>query len=210
VKPDTQPPVPTSEPAVGPTRRIDTARATTTVTRQPATGVPARPSPFVVQAPVPAAAGSTAVTPPVNTPPRDTKVAEPVPPPPVVAESRARVDPAVETERVEAGRVRESVESYVNAIGAKRLDLLRQIYPGMNESSRNGYEALFKNASDLSARLVGTPVITVHGTAADAEFVYDLKGHDPARGNFDQRLGVRAKLQRTDERWIFLSLGATP
>ena len=67
-----------------------------------------------------------------------------------------------------------------------------------------------QSTSDLSARLVGTPVITVHGTAADAEFVYDLKGNNPARGNFDQRLRFHAKMQRTEQHWIILSVGAAP
>jgi hypothetical protein len=141
--------------------------------------------------------------------PQEVKPAAPAASPPVTLESKPRVDPA-ETERVEAVHARESVEFYVNAIGAKRMDLLQEIFPSMNESSRNGYEALFKNASDLSARLVGTPVITVHGTAADAEFVYDLKGNNPARGNFDQRLRFHAKMQRTEQRWIILSVGAAP
>jgi hypothetical protein len=106
------------------------------------------------------------------------------------------------------GRVRETVESYVRAIGGKRMDVLRQIFPGMNEGVRRGFEALFANASDLSTQLVGTPTVTVQGTTADAEFVYEVKGQDPSRGAFSQRPSLRAKLQRTDQGWIFQSVGA--
>ena len=90
------------------------------------------------------------------------------------------------------------------------MDLLRELFPGMSDESRRGYEALFAAASDLSTRLTGSPTVAVHGTMADAQFAYDLDGHDPARGNFSRHFSLRAKLQRTDQRWIFLSLDAAP
>jgi hypothetical protein len=80
----------------------------------------------------------------------------------------------------------------------------------MNEEYRRGYEALFSAASDLSTQLSGTPAISVHGATADAQFAYDLEGHDPTRGSFNRHFSLRAKLQRTDQRWIFLSLDAAP
>ena len=97
------------------------------------------------------------------------------------------------------------LDRITQAIAQKSFDALMAV-----PITPPAYEALFKNASDLSARLVGTPVITVHGTAADAEFVYDLKGNTPARGNFDQRLRFHAKMQRTEQHWIILSVGAAP
>lgn len=106
--------------------------------------------------------------------------------------------------------MRETVESYVRAIGDKRMDLLRELFPGMNEEYRRGYEAMFSGASDLSTRISGTPAITVRGTTADAQFAYELEGRDPSRGNFSRHLSLRARLQRTDQRWIFVSLDAAP
>jgi hypothetical protein len=90
------------------------------------------------------------------------------------------------------------------------MDVLRQIFPAMNEEYRRGYDALFAAASDLSTQLTGTPTISVHGTTADAQFAYDLEGHDPTRGAFSRHFSLRAKLQRSDQGWIFLSLDAAP
>jgi serine/threonine-protein kinase len=177
---------------------------------QEASATTARSSTAVVQSATPAPSSSNPVLPPpVSTTPRDTKPMEQAPPPNVV-DVKPRVDPTVEAERVEAGHVRESVESYVRAIGTKRMDVLRQIFPAMNEEYRRGYEALFSAASDLSTQLSGTPAISVHGATADAQFAYDLEGHDPTRGSFNRHFSLRAKLQRTDQRWIFLSLDAAP
>jgi hypothetical protein len=212
--PDTRAaPVAFNEHAATAARPIETSPATRPVTRQPAATTPARPAPTAPTVTKPAsssaATGSLAAsTTPVTTPP-ETKALEPAPPP-AVTESKPRVDSAAEAERAESARVRQTVESYVRAIGAKQMDVLRQVFPGMSEAFRNGYGALFQNASDLSTQLAGAPAITMHGNMADALFAYDLKGHDPSRGNFNQHLSVRARLQRTDRGWIFSSVGAAP
>jgi hypothetical protein len=140
-------------------------------------------------------------------PQRDTKPLEVATPPraPAVSDNKPSVDAAAEAE---VARAREAVESYVRAIGAKRLETLRQIFPGMNQQTRDGYEAFFRNVSDLSTQLVGTPTITLHGSSADAEFVSEMKYRDPSRGNVNQNTTFRARLQRTDQGWIILSLGA--
>ena len=162
--------------------------------------------PIVQQLPAPVVTGNVGA-PNVTAPSQQqTKPVEQAPPP--ITEARPRVDSAAEAERAEAGRVRELVESYVRAIGDKRLDVLRQIYPGMGKDYRDGYDALFSGTSDLSVQLGGAPTITVHGNTADAQFAYDIRGNDPSRGTFTQHLSQRARLQRIDQRWVFVSLGS--
>ena len=121
-----------------------------------------------------------------------------------MASDKARSDAA----EADATRVRETVESYVRAIGAKRLETLQQLFPSMSPQTRSGYEALFNSVSDLSTQLAGSPTITPHGTTADAEFGYDMRYRDPSRGNVNQHFTIGAKLQRTEQGWIILSLGA--
>ena len=174
----------------------------------PPVSTPARQSPAVVQsATISPKPPQVTVAPTVTTTPRDTKQLEPTAPP---AAAPPRIDPSADVERTEAAHVRETVESYVRAIGDKRMDLLRELFPGMSEEYRRGYEAMFASASDLSTRVSGTPTITVHGTTADAQFAYELEGRDPSRGNFNRHFSLRARLQRTDQRWILTSLEAAP
>jgi serine/threonine protein kinase len=213
VKTDSQPSaITTNQNAITASARdsVPTA-AKTTVKQQQTAGAqpspsPARSVPAVSSNPI---TGTNISAPPIATTPRDTKTAaEPVAAPTPLIPEKPRVDAAAEAERAEAARVRASLEAYVRAIGEKRIDALRQIFPGMNEESRNGFEALFRNVSDLSIQLVGAPTISVHGATADAEFAYDMSGRDPSRGNFSRRTTLHAKLQRTDQGWILISVGA--
>ena len=188
-----------------PTHTAEPPRSTKAVTdRGRAPGQ--QPSSAVVQAATPSPVPSTVTAPPVSTTARDTKPVETAPPAQV--ESKPRVDVAAEAERAEAGRVRDAVESYVRAIGAKQMDVLLQIFPGMSGAYRSGYGAMFRDVSDLSTQLATPPTITVHGATADAQFAYDLSGNDPNRGHFTQHATMRVKLQRTEQRWVFVSLEA--
>jgi eukaryotic-like serine/threonine-protein kinase len=193
-----------------PARGADTKSTTKAAPQQQRTASSASgQSPSVVQSSAPAPIpGAVAVTPPLAAQ-RDTKPQEPALPPAVV-ETKPRPDAAADAERIEAPRARESIESYVRAIGEKRMDVLRQIFPGMGAGYRDGYDALFKTTSDLTTRLTGTPTVAIHGNTADAQFAYDLDAHDPSRGAFSRHFSLHAKLQRTDQRWIFVSLDAAP
>jgi serine/threonine-protein kinase len=204
---DTQPaPVAVaSEPATS--RRTDTAKAPA---KPPAVATVTRRAQTITQpvTQVPAATTGTPSAPAISTglPQRDTKPVEVAPAPtPPIGDNKARADAAAEAE---VARAREALESYVRAIGAKRIETLQQLFPSMNEQTRDGYDAFFKNVSDLSTQLVGTPTVTLHGTTADAEFVSEMKYRDPSRGNMSRRTIYRAKLQRTDQGWIILTLGA--
>jgi hypothetical protein len=149
-------------------------------------------SPAITQDPPTVAPNTPSVS--TTAPPRDAKPLEvaPAAPPPVVTDAaKARAD-AAEAQRAEITRARESIESYVRAIGAKQLETLQQLFPSMNRQTQ----------------LIGTPDVSVHGNVADAQFVSEMKYRDPSRGNVSQRTSYRAKLQRTDQRWIILSLGA--
>ncbi|HKW11055.1 MAG TPA: hypothetical protein VJO33_11800, partial [Gemmatimonadaceae bacterium] len=200
--------VATNESKPAPAAHIDTPRVAKTPAQKPAATSQTRPVATVVQSP----STTTSAPPPLTTqavtttPPRETKVPESAPPP--VSESKPKVDAAAEAERAETARVRDAIESYVRAIGAKRMDLLQQIYPSMNKDTRNGYDALFNGASDLSTQMVVAPNVTLHGTTADAEFTSEMKFRHPSEGNVTRRTTFRAKLQRTDQGWIFVSLGA--
>jgi hypothetical protein len=204
-------PVAVVDQSTATSRRTDTARTNKPATKPPVVAAGAHQAPTasqpVVQNPAPNAAAPA--TPSISTglPQRDTKPLEVATPPraPAVSDNKPSVDAAAEAE---VARAREAVESYVRAIGAKRLETLRQIFPGMNQQTRDGYEAFFRNVSDLSTQLVGTPTITLHGSSADAEFVSEMKYRDPSRGNVNQNTTFRARLQRTDQGWIILSLGA--
>ena len=191
--------------ATAATRRLETSPAPRPVTRQPTATTPARPVPDVTK-PVLSSpqTGSQASTTPV-TPPPESKAVERAPPP-AVSEAKPRVDSAAEAERAETPRIRQALESYVRAIGAKQMDVLLELFPGMNDRARGGYKAMFESASDLSAQPTGAPTIAVHGSTADAEFAYDIKGYMSSRGNFTQHLSSRAKLQRTGPRWIIVDL----
>jgi hypothetical protein len=201
------------EQAKPPARQSDTARATKPAPKTPAGATVTRPEPAASQAVTQAPATTVAPTTPAistTTPLRDTKPLEvaPAAPPPVVTDAaKARAD-AAETQRAEITRARESIESFVRAIGAKQLETLQQIFPSMNRQTRDGYDAFFRSVSDLSTQLIGTPDVSVHGTMAEAQFVSEMKYRDPSRGNVSQRTSYRAKLQRTDQGWIILSLGA--
>jgi hypothetical protein len=196
-----------SEPATS--RRTDTARTAKAPAKPPAVSTVTRRAQTITQpvTQVPAAATGTPSTPAISTglPPRDTKSVEVAPAPAPPAGDKARADAAAEAE---VTRAREALESYVRAIGAKRIETLQQLFPSMNQQTRDGYDAFFKNVSDLSTQLIGTPTVTLHGTGADAEFVSEMKYRDPSRGNMSRRTTYRAKLQRTDQGWIILSLGA--
>ena len=197
------PAVATNDRASAPTHPLEPPRSSKAANPQAQPSTSRQPA-RVVQSAAPQLPNSVQTAPPVVTAQRDRAVE--APPPPVVLESKPRVDAAAEAERAEVPRVRDAVESYVRAIGAKQMDLLRQIFPGMSSEYRNGYDALFRSVSDLSAQLTSAPVITVHGTTADAQFAYDLTGSDPSRGHFTQHASMRVKLQRTDQRWIFVAL----
>jgi serine/threonine-protein kinase len=193
-------------------RPSDSARATKPAPKAPATAMVTRrepaASPAITQDPPTVAPNTPSVS--TTAPPRDAKPLEvaPAAPPPVVTDAaKARAD-AAEAQRAEITRARESIESYVRAIGAKQLETLQQLFPSMNRQTRDGYDAFFKGVSDLSTQLIGTPDVSVHGNVADAQFVSEMKYRDPSRGNVSQRTSYRAKLQRTDQRWIILSLGA--
>ena len=200
--------------AKGPVPPTDTTHSTKAHSKPPAAPGATRPQAAAGQ--VASQAPSTTVTPSTQslsttTTPRDTKPLEvapaAAPPPPVVSDAaKARAD--AEAQRAEIGRARESIESYVRAIGAKQLETLQQLFPSMNRQTRDGYDAFFKSVSDLSTQLVGSPDINVHGTTADAQFVSEMRFRDPSRGNVSQRTSYRAKLQRTDQGWIIQSLGA--
>jgi hypothetical protein len=118
------------------------------------------------------------------------------------AEQKAVVD-VIEVER---GKIREAVDAYVRGIGAKRLDDLLKIFPGMTQQVRDGYERLFRDASDLSAQIIGTPNVSIHGTTADAQFVYEMKYRTADRGTQVQQLQWAAKLQRADQGWVITSI----
>ena len=122
----------------------------------------------------------------------------------------ATVDPAiaaaVAADRAELPHVRESVDTWVRGIGSRQIGLLRQVYPSMSTQMRDGWNAMFTMSNDLSAQLVGTPVIVVHGSTGDANFVIEMKGERSGSGNFTQRTSFRAHVQRTDHGWIFSSL----
>jgi serine/threonine-protein kinase len=201
------------EQAKPPARQSDTARATKPAPKTPAGATVTRPEPAASQAVTQAPATTVAPTTPAistTTPLRDTKPLEvaPAAPPPVVTDAAKARGDAAETQRAEITRARESIESFVRAIGAKQLETLQQIFPSMNRQTRDGYDAFFRSVSDLSTQLIGTPDVSVHGTMAEAQFVSEMKYRDPSRGNVSQRTSYRAKLQRTDQGWIILSLGA--
>ena len=177
----------------GATPASKTRQDQSSVAKQPAVVQSAAPS--ASPTPIPAA-------PPVTTTAAGTANASP----PSPVDTKPRVDVAAEAERAEAGRVRDAVEAYVRAIGAKQMDMLREIFPGMSAEYRNGYDAMFRTVSDLSTQLTTPPTIAVHGATADAQFAYDLTGSDPNRGHFTQHAVMRVKLQRTDQRWIFVAL----
>jgi len=122
----------------------------------------------------------------------------------------ATVDPAIAaaaaTERAESARIRESVDTYVRGIGSRQIELLRQVFPSMPGENQKGWEMMFKMANDLSAQLIGTPLIVVHGAVGDANFVIEMKGRSADQGPFTRRSSVHARLQRTDRGWIFSSL----
>ena len=117
-------------------------------------------------------------------------------------------DDAAAADAAEQARVAATIEQYVQAMGNKRVDVMRRLYPGMSEGSRRGFEALFAVATDVTTRVIGAPSVTVRGTSADAQFTYEMTGHDPTRGNFTQRPAMRAHLQKTGDGWIIQSIAA--
>jgi hypothetical protein len=201
-----------AEQVKSPGRRTDTARAPKSTAKPPA-AIVTHSDPTASQAVTQAPATTVApVTPSITTttPPRDTKPLEVAPLPAAAApvnDAKARAD-AAEAQRAEVARARESIDSYVRAIGAKQLETLQQLFPSMNRQTRDGYDAFFNSVSDLSTQLIGTPDVSLHGATADAQFVAEMKYRDPSRGNVSQRTSYRAKLQRTDRGWIIVSLGA--
>jgi serine/threonine-protein kinase len=210
VRRDTQPaPVSTNGTNKTPATRVDTPRVSKAPAQKSApVSQQVRPVAPVVQSAPPTTSGAPVTTQAITTPPRETKVPDAAPPPPVVSESKSKVDAAAEAERAETARVRDAIESYVRAIGAKRMDLLQQIFPSMNKQTRDGYNALFSGTSDLSTQMVVAPSVTVHGATADAEFTSEMKFRHPSEGNVTRRTTFRVKLQRTDQGWIFVTLGA--
>jgi hypothetical protein len=132
----------------------------------------------------------------------DTRVADSV-----AAAEKAKAEAAA-AEAAEVAKVRSVVEQYVRAINAKRLDDLRSLFPSMEPRFREGFETMFSRVNDLTAQLIGEPTITLHGSTADAQFTYELKGRDPSRGNFTNRPTVRALLQRAGQSWVFERIGA--
>src|SRR5262249_7586899 len=105
---------------------------------------------------------------------------------------------------------RDVIDTHQRRTAARRPHLVLRPTQGMAAQSQSGYQALFANASDLSTTLIGAPNIALRGTnASGADFVYELKGHDPQRGNFTQRSSVHAKLQKSDQGvWTIQSLAA--
>ena len=209
-KRDSQPPsVATVDANTAGVRRPDSARAAKPGTKSSSITPVTRPaqtaSQSIQQAPIASAAPPSAPSISSSLPQRDTKPVEVAPAPTPVVTDKARADAAAEAE---VARARETLESYVRAIGAKHTETLQQLFPSMNSQTRDGYDAFFKNVSDLSTQLIGTPTVTLHGATADAEFTSEMKYRDPSRGNVSQRTTFRAKLQRTDQGWIILGLGA--
>jgi serine/threonine-protein kinase len=147
---------------------------------------------------------------PTTVPPPSTSSAAASEPKPQINVPAATVDPSVAAaaaaERVESGRIRESVDTFVRGIATRQIGLLRQVWPSMPDPNQKGYEAMFKDASDLSAQLIGAPAIVVRGTNGDATFTIEMTGRSSARGTFTQRTSFHARLQKTDQRWIFSTL----
>jgi hypothetical protein len=161
----------------------------------------------------PAGVTSQPVTQPLTAPPVSVSTGGATVPKPTVPATTVTVDPAAEAaaaaaaaDRAEAARIRESVDTFVRGIATRQIDLLRRAWPSMPADNRRGYEAMFKDASDLSAQLIGTPEVVVRGNAGDASFTVEMKGQSSARGAFSVRTQYRAKLQRTDQGWIFATL----
>jgi hypothetical protein len=199
-------PTPVEQPTSPPAHRRDSAatlkpQATKPQPQRQQPGAPSvGPLPPVVPAGSPA--GTTSVTQsPAATGRNDVKAID-VAPVTQPAEQKAVVD-VIEVER---GKIREAVDAYVRGIGAKRLDDLLKIFPGMTQQVRDGYERLFRDASDLSAQIIGTPNVSIHGTTADAQFVYEMKYRTADRGTQVQQLQWAAKLQRADQGWVITSI----
>ena len=163
-------------------------------------GSPSRPA-RPVSRPVPSDTAATSAPPAVA---RDTPVAAPTPvvtsPPPAPAPVAVR--PPDYTPQI-----REALAGYVQAINARSLPAMREIYPGLSSELASEWRGLF--SSDVrELKVVATQTdITPSGDLADARFVL-LLSFTPRGGEKQSRaIACRVTLRRgPDGTWRFATL----
>jgi serine/threonine protein kinase len=120
-------------------------------------------------------------------PPPTTQPSRPVTPPPPVDQKPL---------------IRETIAAYGRAVQQRSLTALRQVYPALNSSEADGWQAFFKIAKDIQATYAPTQ-IDVNGD--EAQVVVD---GSLAYYNTDQHrqesitAGFRARLERQAGRWV--------
>lgn len=87
---------------------------------------------------------------------------------------------------------------------------MRTLYPAMSDRERDGFAALFKSATDLSAVSAGNPSVHVQDADATADFGYTLAFYLPSQGQQQSNFRWHATLHRGPNGWRIQTLAKTP
>jgi serine/threonine-protein kinase len=200
---DTRPSADASRTPKSPARSASTPdREQRRARSEPADSVPRQPdaSATVQRAPArsatqqspPASSGATAA--------RDTTTPAPVVPSPSPAADAA----------AQAALVRGVIARYVKALNDRQVDDMRTLYPAMSDRERDGFAALLKSATDLSAVSAGNPSVHVQDADATADFGYTLAFYLPSQGQQQSNFRWHATLHRGPNGWRIQTLAKTP
>ncbi|MGH7562172.1 MAG: protein kinase domain-containing protein [Gemmatimonadales bacterium] len=163
------------------------------------TGGAAQSQPQPSPAPPPAAqAESARTTQRVDSPAR---VVAPPPAPPPAALETALTDPPATNPRLE---VEEAIQSYARALEAGDLTQALRLFPGMPRDLRQGLEAFYGSGGSMRPRWTVTDV-----SVTDATATAQIRGSNQvrtARGASEERVSLRARLERTAFGWRLTAL----
>lgn len=105
-----------------------------------------------------------------------------------------------------AGSVEAALQNYARAIESKRVDQLREAYPGLTDKQQESWEkGAFRVAEEITAHVRNVKP-SIDGDAADAQFTlvvsYAYRGSGPAGATLRQH----ARLKRTATGWSIISI----